>query len=218
MPLNTAFLPATACIFWSNRNSTFLKRFKPAQSTQIVCNLEVASARDYALSRQHAQHQTLVTTSRKNVIRTFWTRTSLQLLVNFPPRSPGWTKWFWRVGWNATRNWSKWGQISMYASSRWRWRIRGILIGGLIRRGIVGMMWSSGPRAPRHTNYSSGSPGDRAASTAKKGLRVGISGGIGINSWTSADGETRTNIVVTAESFEVLQSRSEPSPGLSNGS
>lgn len=53
---------------------------------------------------------------------------------------------------------------------------------------------------------------------AKKGLRVGITGRVDVNAWTGRDGVTRENVVVTANSFEVLQSKSEPSfsPGMPN--
>lgn len=53
---------------------------------------------------------------------------------------------------------------------------------------------------------------------AKKGLRVGITGRLDVNEWTGRDGVKRENAVVTAKTFEVLQSKSEPSfsPGMPN--
>lgn len=42
-----------------------------------------------------------------------------------------------------------------------------------------------------------------------KGMRVGVTGSFGMNQWTGRDGQVRQNYVVTAESFEVLQSRTE---------
>lgn len=45
----------------------------------------------------------------------------------------------------------------------------------------------------------------------KKGLRVGIIGRVDFSVWTGRDGATRENAVVTAKTFEVLQSKSEAS-------
>jgi len=49
-------------------------------------------------------------------------------------------------------------------------------------------------------------------------MRVGISGSINVNTWTGADGELRSQPIVTAETFETLQSQSEPFPDSSRGS
>lgn len=50
----------------------------------------------------------------------------------------------------------------------------------------------------------------------KKGLRVGVTGRVDVSEWTGRDGVKRENVVVTAKTFEVLQSKSEPlfSPGM----
>lgn len=52
----------------------------------------------------------------------------------------------------------------------------------------------------------------------KKGLRVGVTGRVDVSEWTGRDGVKRENVVVTAKTFEVLQSKSEPSfsPGVPN--
>ncbi len=75
----------------------------------------------------------------------------------------------------------------------------------------------------RHTSWFKvnvwGSQAERAASLLRKGLRVGVAGRIGIDQYTDRQGQQRQSVVVTAKSFEVLQSRSEfggdmaPRPG-----
>lgn len=60
--------------------------------------------------------------------------------------------------------------------------------------------------------------GQYAANSSRKGIRVGVQGSFNINSWTGRDGQLRYSYVVTAESFEILQSKSERSTFTSNGS
>lgn len=55
------------------------------------------------------------------------------------------------------------------------------------------------------------------ASTGRKGMRVGITGSLGVNAWTGRDGDEREDFIVTADSFEVLQSRSERPESMFNG-
>lgn len=59
-----------------------------------------------------------------------------------------------------------------------------------------------------------GSTADYIARIGKKGMRVGVSGPININAWTGRDGELRETPIVTADTFEILQSRSEQMPSL----
>lgn len=53
----------------------------------------------------------------------------------------------------------------------------------------------------------------RLAAKARKGFRVGLSGSLGLNSWTGRDGVKREDPIVRASTFEILQSRSEPASG-----
>lgn len=62
-----------------------------------------------------------------------------------------------------------------------------------------------------------GSTAEYIAKFGKKGLRVGVSGPLNINAWTGRDGETRETPIVTADTFEILQSRSEPMPSTGEG-
>lgn len=55
------------------------------------------------------------------------------------------------------------------------------------------------------------------ASTGRKGMRVGITGSLGVNAWTGRDGDEREEFIVTADSFEVLQSRSERVESMPSG-
>lgn len=57
-----------------------------------------------------------------------------------------------------------------------------------------------------------GSTAEYISRFGKKGMRVGVSGTLNLNSWTGRDGETREVPIVTADSFEILQSRSERMP------
>lgn len=47
------------------------------------------------------------------------------------------------------------------------------------------------------------------ANTGYKGVRVGVTGSLDVNAWTGRDGVEREDYIVTADSFEILQSRSE---------
>ena len=62
-----------------------------------------------------------------------------------------------------------------------------------------------------------GSLARRSAKMFKKGMRVGISGSIGINAWVGRDGVERRDPIVTANSAEILQSKSEGMPGTNYG-
>lgn len=59
-----------------------------------------------------------------------------------------------------------------------------------------------------------GSTAEYISKYGKKGMRVGVSGPININSWTGRDGEVRESPIVTADTFEILQSRSEQMPSV----
>lgn len=56
----------------------------------------------------------------------------------------------------------------------------------------------------------------RLASRAKKGMRVGVTGSLGMNCWTGRDNIERNDPIVRAQSFELLQSRSESNPNTSS--
>lgn len=58
-----------------------------------------------------------------------------------------------------------------------------------------------------------GSLGSYVSKVAKKGMRVGLSGSLSVNSWQGKDGERREQPIVTAATFEVLQSSKEMSSG-----
>lgn len=58
-----------------------------------------------------------------------------------------------------------------------------------------------------------GSTATYVESVAKKGMRVGITGSLSVSSWQGKDGIQREQPIVTANSFEVLQSRSENMTG-----
>lgn len=62
-----------------------------------------------------------------------------------------------------------------------------------------------------------GSMAEYISKYGRKGLRVGVSGPININSWTGRDGEVRESPIVTADTFEILQSRSEQVPSTMDG-
>lgn len=49
----------------------------------------------------------------------------------------------------------------------------------------------------------------RLAAKARRGFRVGLTGSLGVNYWTGRDGVKREDPVVRANTFEILQSRSE---------
>ncbi|KAI0560512.1 Single-stranded DNA-binding protein [Gracilaria domingensis] len=52
----------------------------------------------------------------------------------------------------------------------------------------------------------------KLAARARKGVRVGVSGSLGLNCWTGRDGLEREDPIVRATTFEILQSRSEQTP------
>ncbi|CDF37642.1 unnamed protein product [Chondrus crispus] len=62
-----------------------------------------------------------------------------------------------------------------------------------------------------------GSTAEYISKFGKKGMRVGVSGSLNVSSWTGKDGETRESPIVTADSFEILQSRSEQMPTMIDG-
>lgn len=57
-----------------------------------------------------------------------------------------------------------------------------------------------------------GSLGKYAAQYGRKGLRVGVSGEIDVQGWIDRNGEKCSNPIITADSFEVLQSKNESTP------
>lgn len=73
----------------------------------------------------------------------------------------------------------------------------------------------AGPGQERTTSWFPvevwGATAGRAASVLSKGLRVGITGTLCVNSWTDKNGKAQQSPVITANKFEILQSRSETS-------
>lgn len=57
-----------------------------------------------------------------------------------------------------------------------------------------------------------GSLGRSVAPRLKKGLRVGVTGSLDVNSWTNRDGQLVQTPYVNASTVEILQSRSESMP------
>lgn len=71
----------------------------------------------------------------------------------------------------------------------------------------------TGKDGMKHTSWFRiniwGTRGERAAEMLRKGMRVGVHGGVGVDEFTDKAGNKRTSVCLTAKSFEILQSKGE---------